>query len=107
MKFKIGQSVLIASRGVVGKVVKATHHVSIERGKELNVIKYNIEVAGYRYTQEFDESLLTLTYTEKELKKIEIAEVNSLIDQALNTKDETWFGELIQKRKTLEEGLVE
>ncbi|MEH6871481.1 IDEAL domain-containing protein [Bacillus safensis] len=107
MKFKIGQSVLISSRGVVGKVVKATHHVSIERGKELNVIKYNIEVAGYRYTQEFDESLLTLTYTEKELKKIEIAEVNSLIDQALDTKDETWFGELIQKRKTLEEGLVE
>ncbi|NMW01878.1 IDEAL domain-containing protein [Bacillus safensis] len=107
MKYKIGQSVLISSRGVVGKVVKATHHVSIERGKELNVIKYNVEVAGYRYTQEFDESLLTITYEDKELKKIQIAEVNSLIDQALDTKDETWFGELVQKRKTLEEGLVE
>ncbi|MGN7324886.1 IDEAL domain-containing protein [Bacillus altitudinis] len=106
MKYKIGQSVLISSRGVVGKVVRATHHVSIERGKELNVIKYNVEVAGYRYTQEFDESLLTLTFNEKELKKIQIAEINSLIDQALDTKDKDWFDDLIQQRITLEEGLV-
>ncbi|MGN7329822.1 IDEAL domain-containing protein [Bacillus altitudinis] len=107
MKFKIGQSVLISSRGVVGKVIKATHHVSIEKGKELSVIKYKVEVAGYLYIQEFDESLLKLTYEDKELKVIQIAEVNSLIDQALDTRDEKWFNELVEKRKTLEEGLVE
>nr|MDM5298164.1 IDEAL domain-containing protein [Bacillus pumilus] len=105
MKYKIGQSVLISSRGVVGKVVKATHHVSIEKGKELSVIKYKVEVDGLMYAQEFDESLLT--YTDKESRKIQIAESNSLIDQALDTRDRKWFEELIQKRKTLEEGLVE
>ncbi|WP_342487282.1 IDEAL domain-containing protein [Bacillus sp. FSL R7-0651] len=105
MKFKIGQSVLISSRGVVGKVVKATHHVSIEKGKELWVIKYKVEVNGLLYAQEFDESLLT--YEDKEFRKIKTAEVNSLIDQALDTKDKDWFDDLIQQRKTLEEGLVE
>ncbi|MEM5028974.1 IDEAL domain-containing protein [Priestia sp. WB3] len=105
MKYKIGQSVLISSRGVVGKVVKATHHVSIERGKELSVIKYKVEVGGLMYAQEFDESLLT--YTDKESRKIQIAEINSLIDQALDTRDKDWFDDLIQQRKTLEEGLVE
>ncbi|KIL12152.1 hypothetical protein B4127_1483 [Bacillus pumilus] len=105
MKFKIGQSVMISSRGVVGKVIKATHHVSIEKGKELSVIKYKVEVDGLLYAQEFDESLLT--YTTKEFGKIQLAEVNSLIDQALDTRDEKWFNELVKKRKTLEEGLVE
>ncbi|MGM0968613.1 IDEAL domain-containing protein [Bacillus pumilus] len=105
MKFKIGQSVLISFRGDVGKVVKATHHVSIEKGKELSVIKYKVEVGGLMYAQEFDESLLT--YTDKEFRKIQLAEVNSLIDQALDTRDEKWFNELVKKRKTLEEGLVE
>ncbi|WP_144459225.1 IDEAL domain-containing protein [Bacillus pumilus] len=105
MKFKIGQSVLISSRGVVGKVVKATRHVSIEKGKELNVIKYKVEVDGLLYAQEFDESLLT--YTDKESRKIQIAEINSLIDQALDTRDKDWFIELNHQRKTLEEGLVE
>lgn len=105
MKFKIGQSVLISSRGVVGKVVKATHHVSIEKGKELSVIKYKVEVDGLLYAQEFDE--LLLTYEDKEFRKIEIAEINSLIDQALDTRDKDWFDDLIQQRKTLEEGLVE
>lgn len=97
MKYKIGQSVLISSRGVVGKVVKATHHVSIEKGKELSVIKYKVEVDGLMYAQEFDESLLT--YTDKESRKIQIAESNSLIDQALDTRDRKWFEELIQKEK--------
>lgn len=105
MKFKIGQSVLISSRGVVGKVVKATHHVSIEKGKELWVIKYKVEVNGLMYAQEFDESLLT--YEDKEFRKIKTAEVNSLIDLALDTTDRKWFGELVQQIKTLEEGLVE
>ncbi|AVM24236.1 IDEAL domain-containing protein [Bacillus pumilus] len=105
MKFKIGQSVLISSRGVVGKVIKATHYVSIEKGKELSVIKYKVEVDGLLYAQEFDETLLT--YEDKESKKIQIAEVNSLIDQALDTRDKDWFDDLIQQRKTLEEGLVE
>ncbi|WP_342498212.1 IDEAL domain-containing protein [Bacillus sp. FSL M8-0350] len=105
MKFKIGQSVLISSRGVVGKVIKATHHVSIEKGKELSVIKYKVEVDGLLYAQEFDESLLK--NTDKEFRKIKIAEINSLIDQALDTKDKDWFNDLIQQRKTLEEGLVE
>ncbi|MCY7679940.1 IDEAL domain-containing protein [Bacillus pumilus] len=105
MKFKIGQSVLISSRGVVGKVIKATHHVSIEKGKELSVTKYKVEVDGLLYAQEFDESLLT--YTDKESRKIQIAEINSLIDQALDTRDKDWFDDLIQQRKTLEEGLVE
>ncbi|MEK4790399.1 hypothetical protein [Bacillus sp. FSL K6-2971] len=105
MKFKIGQSVLISSRGVVGKVVKATRHVSIEKGKELWVIKYKVEVNGLMYAQEFDESLLT--YEDKEFRKIKTAEVNSLIDLALDTTDRKWFGELVQQRKTLEEGLVE
>lgn len=105
MKFKIGQSVLISSRGTVGKVVKATHHVSIEKGKELSVIKYKVEVDGLMYSQEFDETLLT--YTDIESRKTQIAEVNSLIDQALDTRDEKWFNELVKKRKTLEEGLVE
>ncbi|MCP9283560.1 MULTISPECIES: hypothetical protein [Bacillus] len=105
MKFKIGQSVLISSRGVVGKVVKATHHVSIEKGKELSVIKYKVEVDGLLYAQEFDESLLT--YEDKEFRKIKTAEVNSLIDLALDTTDRKWFDELVQQRKTLEEGLVE
>ncbi|MFP7265756.1 IDEAL domain-containing protein [Bacillus altitudinis] len=105
MKFKIGQSVLISSRGVVGKVIKATHHVSIEKGKELSVIKYKVEVDGLLYAQEFDESLLT--YEDKEFRKIQLDEVNSLIDQALGTRDERWFNELVKKRKTLEEGLVE
>ncbi|MEW3992228.1 IDEAL domain-containing protein [Bacillus altitudinis] len=105
MKFKIGQSVLISSRGVVGKVIKATHHVLIEKGKELSVIKYKVEVDGLLYAQEFDESLLT--YTDKESRKIQIAEINSLIDLALDTKNKDWFDDLIQQRKTLEEGLVE
>ncbi|WP_144498196.1 IDEAL domain-containing protein [Bacillus pumilus] len=105
MKFKIGQSVLISSRGVVGKVIKATHHVSIEKGKELSVIKYKVEVDGLLYAQEFDESLLK--YTDKEFRKIKIAEIKSLIDQALDTKDKDWFIELNHQRKTLEEGLVE
>lgn len=105
MKFKIGQSVLISSRGVVGKVVKATHHVSVEKGKELSVIKYKVEVEGLLYAQEFDESLLT--YEDKESRKIKIAEINSLIDQALDTRDKDWFADLIKQRKTLEEGLVE
>ncbi|WP_144482056.1 IDEAL domain-containing protein [Bacillus pumilus] len=105
MKFKIEQSVLISSRGVVGKVIKATHHVSIEKGKELSVIKYKVEVDGLLYAQEFDESLLT--YEDKEFRKIQLDEVNSLIDQALGTRDERWFNELVKKRKTLEEGLVE
>lgn len=105
MKFKIGQSVLISSRGVVGKVIKATHHVSIEKGKELSVIKYKVEVDGLLYTQEFDESLLT--YEDKEFRKIKTAEVNSLIDLALDTADRKWFDELVQQRKTFEEGLVE
>ncbi|WP_255233857.1 IDEAL domain-containing protein [Bacillus altitudinis] len=105
MKFKIGQSVLISSRGVVGKVIKATHHVSIEKGKELSVIKYKVEVDGLLYAQEFDESLLT--YEDKEFRKIKTAEINSLIDLALDTKNKDWFDDLIQQRKTLEEGLVE
>lgn len=97
MKFKIGQSVLISSRGVVGKVIKATHHVSIEKGKELSVIKYKVEVDGLLYAQEFDESLLK--NTDKEFRKIKIAEINSLIDQALDTKDKDWFNDLIQQEK--------
>lgn len=105
MKFKIGQSVLISSRGAIGKVVKATHHVSIEKGKVLSVIKYKVEVDGLLYAQEFNESLLT--YEDKEFRKIQLDEVNSLIDQALDTRDERWFNELVKKRKTLEEGLVE
>ncbi|KQU12077.1 hypothetical protein ASG46_05940 [Bacillus sp. Leaf49] len=105
MKFKIGQSVLISSRGVVGKVIKATHHVSIEKGKELSVIKYKVEVDGLLYAQEFDESLLA--YEDKEFRKIKTAEINSLIDLALDTKNKDWFDDLIQQRKTLEEGLVE
>ncbi|WP_242730259.1 IDEAL domain-containing protein [Bacillus altitudinis] len=105
MKFKIGQSVLISSRGTIGKVVKATHHVSIEKGKELSVIKYKVEVDGLLYAQEFDESLLT--YEDTEFRKIKTAEINSLIDQALDTKDKDWFDDLIQQRKTLEEGSVE
>ncbi|PRS47570.1 IDEAL domain-containing protein [Bacillus sp. MZGC1] len=105
MKFKIGQNVLISSRGVVGNVVKATHHVSIEKGKELSVIKYKVEVGGLMYAQEFDESLLA--HTDKEFRMIQIAELNSLIDLALDTTDRKWFDELVQQIKTLEEGLVE